>query len=200
MNFKITKKEISALNKILKTAVNDISNIYKYEGYIVGFICSEDITPMSVLMEDLFGSSDKHEWNSLDDVNLFMDIYKKINNKSVNKLKSHIYRPIFAKSEAELSDYAFGFLKAFTNSLVETNEDMGLEYAIVCAIYKLDRDLIDTDSEYVKFVNTILEKPLINLSLAIRNINNIRKMDFLDENTVEKSNIIDFNSNNGTIH
>jgi hypothetical protein len=77
---------------------------------------------------------------------------------------------------------------------------MGLEYMIVCVIYKLNQDLIDTDSEYVKFVNTILEKPLINLSLAIRNIDNIRKMDFLGANTVEKSNIIDFNSNNGTIH
>ena len=200
MNFKITKKEISALNKILKTAVNDINNIYKYEGYIVGFICSENITPMSVLMEDLFGSSDKHEWNSLDDVNLFMDIYKKINNKSANKLKSHIYIPIFAKSKEELSDYAFGFLKAFSSSLVETNKDMGLEYMIVCVIYKLDQDLIDTDAEYVKLVNTILKKPLINLSLAIRNIDNIRKMDFLDENTVEKSNIIDFNSNTGIVH
>ena len=200
MNLKITKKEISSLHEILKTTVNDINNIYKYEWYIVGFICSENITPMSVLMEDLFGSSDKHEWNSLDDVNLFMDIYKKINNKSANKLKSHIYRPIFAKSKEELSDYAFGFLKAFSSSLIETNKDMGLEYMIVCVIYKLDQDLIDTDSEYVKFVNTILEKPLINLSLAIRNIDNIRKMDFLGANTVEKSNIIDFNSNNGTIH
>ncbi|OIN85093.1 UPF0149 family protein [Francisella sp. TX07-6608] len=197
MSNTISKKETIFLNKILKKSIN-INNIYKYEGYILGMLCGEDVVPPSQFIADMFGSD--IEWKNEEEVRLFLELYTKINNKSVTKLASNIYRPIFAKTKEELSQYAFGFLNSFRNSSLTSNEYLGIAYATVNIIYKVDQELLDTDEKYIEFSKLVLEKPIQSLSLAVKDMNDIRLHGYVDESYLSKSNIINFDNMSDTFH
>lgn len=136
MSIKITEKDKKYLTKVLKESLNGIDNIYKFEGYIVGSICSEEMLPPTAFMRDIFGGPDDKDaksWESIEEANQFMTLHNQINNKSVTKLQSNIYRPIFAKTKEQVKDYAFGFTQSFQSSRVHPDDDSGasLAYMII---------------------------------------------------------------------
>ena len=155
-------------------------------------LCGEDVVPPSQFIADMFGSD--IELKNEEEVRLFLELYTKINNKSVTKLVSNIYRPIFAKTKEQVSEYAFGFLNSFRSSALTSDEYMGIAYATVNIIHKVDKELLDTDLKYIEFSKIVLENPILSLSQAVKDINNIRLHGYVDESYLSKSNIINFDN------
>ena len=171
MSIKITEKDKKSLSQFLSKSVNGIDNIYKFEGYLVGMICSEYMVKPNVFMEDMFGGQDDKGivWESLEQLNQFMELYSKVNNKNAMKLQSNIYRPIFAKTKQQIKDYAYGFKKSYdaSNIVEDGNYDANLSYMIICSIHKADEQLRKDDLHYAKLIETLEAKPLIILSEAV---------------------------------
>jgi hypothetical protein len=196
MAIKITAKETKFLIKILSKSINDIDTLYKFEGYIVGMICSEDMIPASLLMKDMFGDPDDENtmsWDSVDQLNQFMEIYSKINNKNASKLNSHIYRPIFAKTKDQVKEYAYGFRASYSSSLIheDGDYDANLAYMIICSIYQANEEMCKDDSDYAKLIDVIDKKTLLMLSKSVQDLNQLRLESYVAPHDV-KNNVMDF--------
>ena len=194
MAIKITQKEQKLLSVLLKKSINGIDNIYKFEGFILGMICSENMIMPSVFLEKMFGSDSEGavEWDSIDQLNEFMAIYSKINNKSATKLQSHIYRPLFVKTREQVSDSAEGFMSIYSSSYVD-EYDAGLAIVIICMICKPNPDLLQSDEEYATLFKEVNKSPLKYLASAIRDLNAMRLETQYNSDQTDNSNIIPFN-------
>ena len=204
MSIKITDKETKFLAKILSKSLNGIDSIYKFEGYIVGLICSEETMLPSVFMKEMFGGPDDEDamvWESLEPLNQFMEIYSNLNNKNALKLQSNIYRPIFAKTKEQVKEYAYGFRASYDTSHISVDgyKHVSLAYMIICSIYQADEKLFEEDKEYAKLIEVINNKPLLNLSESVKALNQFRLDNYVAPHDV-KNNVLDFNDISSTHH
>jgi len=179
MSIKITEKDKKVVSKLLKKSVSEIDNIYKFEGYVVGLVCSEEIMPPSVFMKTMFGGPDDEDamaWESIEQLNEFMEIYSKVNNKNATKLQSHIYRPIFAKSKEQFKDYAYGFTQSYDakNIVEDGNHEANLAFMIIASFLDPSEVMCKDDASYANLVNEIENKPLPSISLAFQVLNHFR--------------------------
>lgn len=205
MSIKITEKDKKFLTKILKHSRNEIDNIYKFEGFIVGMICSEDVLPPSVFMEDMFGGPDDDDamsWDSLEQLNQFMELHSKINNKNATKLQSHIYRPIFAKTREQIRDYAFGFLATYDIANISSNANTSIKLAFIAIrlLYKADHELPNEDAEdYKKLIEILDKSPVKMLSNAVYTLNQARLENYIPPQDI-KNNVFNFDDMDSTYH
>ena len=179
MSIKITDKETKFLTKVLNKSLNKIDNIYRFEGYIVGLICSEETMLPSVFMKTMFGGPDDEDamaWESIEQLNEFMEIYSNVNNKNATKLQSHIYRPIFAKSKEQLKDYAYGFTQSYDakNIVEDGNHEANLAFMIIASFLDPSEEMCKDDASYANLVKEIENKPLPSISLAVQVLNHFR--------------------------
>jgi hypothetical protein len=204
MSIKITEKDKKVLSKLLKKSVNEIDNIYKFEGYIVGLICSEETMLPSVFMKEMFGGPDDEDamvWESLEQLNQFMDIYTNLNNKNAKKLQSHIYRPIFAKTKEQVKEYACGFRASYKSELIREDGDYNacLSYMIIGSIYQANEEMCKDDEDYANLIQRLDKKPLLMLSEAVQTLNQIRLDNYVAPHDV-KNNVLGFADISNTSH
>lgn len=204
MSIKITEKDKKVLTKALQKSLNGIDNIYKFEGYLVGMICSEDMIPPSAFMNDMFGGPDDEggmEWEFLKQLNEFMEVYSKLNNKNATKLQSHIYRPIFIKTKEQAKDYAYGFRASYdASNIVEDGDyDANLAYMVICSIYRANEEMCKDDVSYANLVKALKEKPVLMLSEAVHILNQIRLENYVAPKDT-KDNVLNFEDINSTYH
>lgn len=203
MSNKVTEKDKKILSKLLTKSVNEIDNIYKFEGYVVGIICSDDMQTPGMMIKEIFGSPDEGgmEWDSLEVVNQFLGIYSKINNKNAVKLQSNIYRPIFAKTKEQAKEYAYGFRASYNSELIREDGDYNafLSYMIIGSIYKANEEMCKDDEDYAKLIQLLDEKPLLKLSEAVQTLNQIRLDNYVAPHDV-KNNVLDFANISNTSH
>jgi hypothetical protein len=203
MSIKITEKDKKVLSKLLKKSVNEIDNIYKFEGYIIGMICGDDIQTTGMMIKNIFGTPDERgtELNSLDGVNQFLGIYSKINNKNVLKLQSHIYRPIFAKTKEQVKEYAYGFRASYRSERIREDGDYNacVSYMIIGSIYQANEEMCKDDEDYANLIQRLDKKPLLMLSEAVQTLNQIRLDNYVAPHDV-KNNVLGFNYISSTHH
>jgi hypothetical protein len=136
----------------------------------------------------------------LEEVEQFVELYTKLNNKSVTKLQSNIYRPIFAKTKDQLSDYAYGFRRVYDPRHIGKNiKEIDLAFMIICTVYEVEQELCKEDDGYLELSEAIIDKPLALLSQSVQVLNAFRLENYIVPHDI-KSNLFDSEDMDDSYH
>lgn len=174
MSSKLQKQDIRFINEFLNDSCMDISDIYKLEGYIVGWLCCNNWIDVDEFVEseiDLVnlkaGSVEKFK-------NFYLSFLKKIDSSLENSGNGN-YSPLFIENDAQATKFARGFLYSYFLGDLSNTKFAELNYTAINVVADyIDYDLMDIDPSYSTFVVEILKDKISSLFISINKLASLR--------------------------
>ena len=154
MNTPFTDVDFNRLESTLSNLKNKKAmNLETLDGFLTALICSPEITPPSIYLEEIWGGveiSDEEAFKDEADLHDFMDLIMRFWNDVSRRLKEEdVFLPVLTEEslkEAKGNDWAKGFLRGIKihqedwNELFDDDENGGSLVAIMTLAHENDPD------------------------------------------------------------